>query len=205
MIGLIDYGSGNIHAIATIYHRLEIPFALIRTAEEIEAADKLILPGVGAFDETMELIDALAITETLHEQVRVRRKPILGVCVGMQVLGDGSEEGTRPGLGWVPGRVLRFRESDFAAKPYLPHMGWNSVAPVTDSPIFEGVDTERGFYFLHSYYFECADQADVLARADYPTPFACAVRRDNVYGMQFHPEKSHDNGVRLFRNFAALA
>ena len=204
MIGLIDYGSGNIHAIATIYHRLEIPFALVKTPREIEEADKLVLPGVGAFDETMDLIGGLGIVETLNEQVLGRGKPVIGVCVGMQVLGDSSEEGRKPGLGWIPGRVLRFRENDFTAKPHLPHMGWNSIAPVGEPEILAGVDVGRGFYFLHSYYFECADASDVLAKADYPTAFACAIRRDNVYGMQFHPEKSHDNGVRLFRNFALL-
>ena len=205
MIGLIDYGSGNIHAIATIYHRLDIPFELVRTVDRIEAADRLILPGVGAFDETMRLIDDLGLVPTLHQQVRTHHKPLMGVCVGMQVLGDGSEEGRLPGFGWVRGAVKRFDEAAFAAKPYLPHMGWNSIRPTGEPEIFRGVDRDRGFYFLHSYYFDAADAADVIAETDYPTPFACAVRHGNVYGMQFHPEKSHDNGVRLFRNFAELS
>ncbi len=204
MIGLIDYGSGNIHAIATIYHRLHIPFELVTTPARVEAADRLILPGVGAFDETMRLVDDMGLVPTLNYQVLERKKPIMGVCVGMQVLGDGSEEGRLPGFGWIKGAVRRFSESDFTTKPHLPHMGWNSIRPVGAPAILDGVDTDRGFYFLHSYFFDPADRGDVIAEADYPTPFACAIRRDNVYGMQFHPEKSHDNGVQLFRNFAKL-
>ena len=203
MIGLIDYGSGNIHAIATIYHRLNIPFELVRTPDRIQAADKLILPGVGAFDETVTMIRNLGITEVLNEEVLQRRKPILGVCVGMQLLAEGSDEGRLPGFGWIPGRVRKFDKSGFGVKPHLPHMGWNAIRPSRATTLFEGVDLDRGFYFLHSYYFECSNQEDILAESDYPEAFASAVQHENVYGMQFHPEKSHHNGVALLQNFAA--
>lgn len=204
MIGLINYGSGNINAIANIYNRLNIDFTFINSAEDIDKADKLILPGVGDFDETMTLLSQMNIIDPLNDYVVKRSIPILGVCVGMQILGESSEEGSLAGLGWIKGSVKKMNESAILEKPYLPHMGWNSVDIKREHQLFDGIDTSDGFYFLHSYHFDCMDNNDILCTSRYGIEFTAAINRNNVYGMQFHPEKSHANGIRLFKNFANL-
>lgn len=204
MTTIINYGSGNVHAIANIHKRLNIPFLLTDRPEELQQAEKLILPGVGAFDETMKCLHNLGIKAILDELVLKKKVPLLGVCVGMQILGDASEEGHLPGFGWIKGSVKKIDASKLASKPHLPHMGWNSISPTRSSSLFEGVDCATGFYFLHSYYFDCDDQADILAMTEYGAPMASAINHENVYGFQFHPEKSHINGIRVFENFANL-
>lgn len=204
MISILDYGSGNIRAIRNIYERLDIPCEYISSAEEIDKADKIILPGVGAFDETISTLRDKGIVSTLNKRVDEGNLPILGICVGMQMLSNQSEEGILPGLGWVPGEVKMFDKSLIQDKPKLPHLGWNSIKIVRDTPLFKGIDEETGFYFVHSYYFQCAEKLNVLATTDYGISFHSAVAKGNVFGVQFHPEKSHDNGIQLLRNFAEL-
>ena len=204
MIALIDYGSGNINAIANIYKRLNIEFEATKDPDRLKKAKKLILPGVGDFDETMELLNNLGIVNALNELVVEKKIPILGVCVGMQILGESSEEGKIKGFGWIKGNVRKIDESLLKTKPHLPHMGWNTVNPVKKDPVFDNVNKKNGFYFLHSYYFDCQNQEDILATSDYGKTFASAIRHENVYGFQFHPEKSHQNGVELFKNFANI-
>ncbi len=204
MIGLIDYGSGNIHAIANIYHRYNYPYIISNNPKELELADKLILPGVGDFDETMKLFRITGLKEIMDELVLEKKVPILGVCVGMQVMGLNSEEGDEEGLGWIKGEIKRLDEDLISDKPKLPHMGWNSIKPINNSKLFKNIDTENGFYFLHSYYFDCYNQENIIAKTSYGLDFACAINRDNIYGCQFHPEKSHKNGIEVFRNFAQL-
>jgi imidazole glycerol-phosphate synthase subunit HisH len=204
MITLINYGSGNIHAIANIYKRLNIPYIMTNDAEELSNAQKLILPGVGDFDETMELIDKLGITDLLNKLVLEKKVPIMGVCVGMQVLSNSSEEGTSPGFGWIDGVVKKIDASTLQTKPHLPHMGWNTAKPIRESLMFNDMNLDKGFYFLHSFYFECKNQGDVLAETTYGHKFASAINHQNIYGFQFHPEKSHQNGIELFKNFALL-
>ncbi|MBC5766928.1 imidazole glycerol phosphate synthase subunit HisH [Ramlibacter albus] len=204
MIGIIDYGSGNIHAIADIYKALNVPHRITRDPAELAQSDRYILPGVGAFDTTMRLIEESGFLDTLREQVQGRGKPLLGICVGMQVLAAGSEEGERAGLGWVQGMVKRIDTSRLTRPPLLPHMGWNSLDVREASPLLEGVDTQRGFYFLHSFCFHVDAPGRSLATAQYGEPLHCVVAQGNVYGIQFHPEKSHANGVRVFLNFAKL-
>jgi imidazole glycerol-phosphate synthase subunit HisH len=204
MITLINYGSGNIHAIANIYKRINIPYIITNNPKELLSANKLILPGVGDFDETMMLLNNLGIKGVLDELVIEKKIPILGVCVGMQILGNNSEEGDLEGFGWIKGNVRKLDETKLTNKPHLPHMGWNTVTIKNDSRLFDNVITDNGFYFLHSYYFDCENQEDVLATAHYGEEFASAINHENVYGFQFHPEKSHQNGVELFRNFANL-
>lgn len=204
MITLINYGSGNIHAIANIYKRLNIPYILTSDISTLKKAEKLILPGVGDFDETMKLFRKLGIKDTLNELVLVKKVPILGVCVGMQVLGKSSDEGLEDGFGWIDGEVKKFDVSKFIHKPYLPHMGWNEVDPVKKSPLFDQVIPDNGFYFLHSYYFSCKNESDILAKTNYGIEFASAINHKNVFGFQFHPEKSHQNGIEIFRNYANL-
>ncbi len=204
MIAIIDYGSGNIAAIANIYKQLKIPHAVTRDADELAKADRYILPGVGAFDATMRNLNDSRIVAVLHEQVIGQGKKLLGICVGMQVLAESSEEGELSGLGWIPGRIKKIDASRLTSGPRLPHMGWNSIQPRAESPIFRGVDVERGFYFLHSYFFDAANDEHVLATVNYGNDMPCSVIRENVIGMQFHPEKSHANGVAIFRNFADI-
>lgn len=204
MIAIINYGSGNIAAIANIYKQLKIPYIVTGKLDELANADRYILPGVGAFDATMQYLNESGMVATLNEQVQVNKKKVMGICVGMQILAESSEEGTLAGLGWIPGRVRKIDASLLPNGPKLPHMGWNSVKPRSDAPLFEGVDIECGFYFLHSYYFDATDAADVSATVQYGMGMPCAVAHANVFGMQFHPEKSHSNGVAVFRNFAEL-
>lgn len=204
MITIVDYGLGNIQAIANIYKRLNIPARTAATSDELEGADKIILPGVGAFDWAMSRLEASGMRGRLDRIVQEDRLPVLGICVGMQMLGSSSDEGELDGLGWIEGDIRRFDEAKFTGPTHLPHMGWNDVAPLSGSPLFAGLEQDARFYFLHSYYFAPRNEADTLAVTEYGGSFACSVARDNVYGVQFHPEKSHQWGVRLLKNFAEM-
>jgi glutamine amidotransferase len=204
LITIIDYGSGNLSAIGNIYERLNIEYKIAKSPSEIIGAEKLFLPGVGAFDETMILLENSGFRKALDIEVLINKVPIIGICVGMQVLGGSSEEGKLPGLGYINGQVKRLDENLIINKPYLPHMGWNNISIKRQSPLFEEIDTEVGFYFLHSFYFECYNHSDVLAFTEYGQSFASAINHENVYGIQFHPEKSHNNGISLLKNFANL-
>jgi len=203
MIKIVDYGLGNILAFQNMYKRLNVDVGVARTADELAGASRIILPGVGAFDHAMELLDASGMRATLDELVLQRRVPVLGICVGMQILARTSDEGRLAGLGWIDARVRGFSALG-NDELLLPHMGWNDVQPVTPTPLFEGLRPEGRFYFLHSYFFECAREQDVAARTTYGVDFACAVHADNIYGVQFHPEKSHHFGTQLLKNFAEL-
>lgn len=204
MITIVDYGLGNVQAIANIYKRLNIPVTRAATAHELDGTQKMILPGVGAFDWAMSRLEASGMRGRLDELVLEERRPVLGICVGMQMLGYGSDEGELDGLGWIEGNVRRFDEASFTGATHLPHMGWNDVKPVPATLLFAGLEQDARFYFLHSYYFAPRNEADMLAVTDYGGTFACSVARDNVYGVQFHPEKSHQWGVRLLKNFAEM-
>ncbi|WP_417449433.1 imidazole glycerol phosphate synthase subunit HisH [Kordiimonas sp.] len=202
MITVVNYGSGNISAITNIYKRLNIPCVVATGADAIAQATHLVLPGVGAFDATIDQLDRSGMRPMLDKKVLEDHTPVIGVCVGMQIMAKSSEEGQRGGLGWVDAHVRRFDTATLAHKPHIPHLGWNVATPVKPVPLFEGIDVERGFYFLHSYYFECCNDDDVLATTHYGTTFTSSVNAGNVFGVQFHPEKSHQNGIRLFKNFA---
>ncbi|OOG44677.1 imidazole glycerol phosphate synthase subunit HisH [Polaromonas sp. A23] len=204
MIALVDYGLGNIHAFMNIYRSLNIPAVVADSAEKLESADHLILPGVGAFDWAMAKLNSSGMRSLLDEMVLVRKVPILGVCVGMQMMAQRSDEGVMPGLGWIKGEVKRFDEASFTQQTHLPHMGWNNVNPQRTGGLFADMLSSPMFYFLHSYYFSPADPAESLALTDYNGMFSSAVASGNVFGMQFHPEKSHRAGTQLLKNFAAL-
>ena len=204
MIAIINYGSGNIRAIENIYGRLGIPFAIASTAKDLAGADRIVLPGVGAFDQAMTELERSGMRRALDVAVLEDHKPILGICVGMQLLAKSSEEGQAVGLGWIDGVVKRFDRPTFGAQTQLPHMGWNSVKPAKPSRLFANVDLEAGYYFLHSYYFACADHDDVLGTTGYGSNFTSAVHHDNIFGVQFHPEKSHQAGIELLKNFADM-
>ncbi|MFN3474837.1 MAG: imidazole glycerol phosphate synthase subunit HisH [Blastomonas sp.] len=203
MIALVDYGVGNITAFADIFKRLNVPVVIADEAKKMDGADHIILPGVGAFDWAMQKLNDSGMRQRLDELVLGAKIPVLGVCVGMQMMANGSDEGDLAGLGWIDARVRRFAPEADGKVRLLPHMGWNDVEPTSADGLFSGLEQGQ-FYFLHSYYFEPASQDSVLAVTDYGERYASAVGSDNVYGTQFHPEKSHHWGVELLRNFAKL-
>ncbi len=202
MIAIVNYGLGNIHAFVNIYKRLGIPFSVVTTAEELAKAEKIILPGVGAFDWAMTLLAESGMRHCLDDLVLRQKRPVLGVCVGMQLMARYSEEGKLAGLGWIDADVKRFDETSFNQKTHLPHMGWNNVHPRVTSCLFRGLEEGSQFYFLHSYYFQPCRPDDALAWTDYCGRFASAVRSGSIWGVQFHPEKSHHWGIQLLKNFA---
>ena len=204
MIHVLDYGLGNVQAFLTMYRRLGFEAIHAKTAGDLAGAQKIILPGVGAFDHAMELLNQSNIRTTLEALILYDKVPVLGICVGMQILASFSDEGHLPGLGWVPGNVRAFRTNAQCSNLPLPHMGWNDVQPMPGSPLFAGLESDPRFYFLHSYYFECEDPSHVAASAAYGFDFSCGVNVGNVYGVQFHPEKSHHFGAQLLKNFADL-
>lgn len=204
MIHVIDYGLGNVQAFLTQYKRLGFEAIRAKTATELTGCRKIILPGVGAFDHAIELLNQSGMRPTLEALVLQDKVPVLGICVGMQLLASASDEGHLPGLGWVSGKVRAFRANERSASLPLPHMGWNDVQPKPGSPLFAGLESDAQFYFLHSYYFECNEPSHVAAVAAYGFDFSCAVTAGNVYGVQFHPEKSHHFGTKLLKNFAEL-
>ncbi len=204
MITIINYGLGNISAFANVYKRLNIPVIIAARKEELENAEKIILPGVGAFDHAMTLLQQSGMKESLDELVLGKKIPVLGICVGMQILAKSSEEGVLPGLGWIDGVVKKFDASLIKHKTRLPHMGWNTINPQKSNKLLESFDDGARFYFLHSYYFHCSNIRNEIAETEYGLPFTSAVNSDNIYGVQFHPEKSHENGITLLNNFANL-
>lgn len=204
MITIVDYGLGNIRAFQNVYERLNIPVKVARKAEDLKGTEKIILPGVGAFDYAMSQLNASGMREELEKQVLFNKVPVVGICVGMQMLARSSDEGVLPGLGWIDGEVKKFDESTIAFKTRLPHMGWNTIKPISTNPILTGLEDGSRFYFLHSYFFLPDHPQSIISQTEYGIKYASAVNRMNIYGIQFHPEKSHANGVMVLRNFALL-
>ena len=204
MIGIINYGSGNIQAVANIYKRVGISYKIVNTKEDFDEVEKLILPGVGAFDATMKVLNNSGLRDALDWQVLENQKPVLGICVGMQIMSNGSEEGLEAGLGWIKGKVKKFDISNLVQKPFLPHMGWNTINPISNSSLFHNIDIALGFYFVHSFYYETEKQDSILAQTEYGGLFTSAVYDRHIFGVQFHPEKSHMNGINLLTNFADI-
>ena len=204
MITVVDYGSGNVSAIANIYKALNIPCRVSKKIDDIATASHLVLPGVGAFDTTISQLEASGLRSVLDRKVCAEKIPVLGICVGMQIMARSSEEGLADGLGWLPAIVKKFDISKLRHKPHLPHLGWNIAHPVSGSRLFSGVDIEKGFYFLHSFYLECDDKKNALAKSHYGIKFTSSAFAENVFGVQFHPEKSHYNGIQIFKNFAGF-
>ena len=204
MIGIVDYGSGNIQAIQNIFTKLKFETFFARSPEDLKKAHKIILPGVGAFDQAIRQLEKSGMRTALDYFAMVEKKPVLGICVGLQIMAKSSDEGILPGFGWFDATVKKFDESKIDFKPKLPHMGWNEIEPTESHPLLNDIDCEKGFYFIHSYYFDAHEPKDVLIKAHYGDNFCCAVRKDNIFGFQFHPEKSHSNGINLFKNFAEM-
>lgn len=204
MITIADYGLGNIRAFLNIYRRMNVEVKTAVSADELQGATKVILPGVGSFDQAMRQLEQSGMRPALDDLALRQKVPVLGVCVGMQMLGQGSDEGVLPGLGWIEGRVKKLEVPQAAERLPIPHMGWNDVHPQRRSKLFAELDSDARFYFLHSYYFHCRHQEHEIATSNYGTTFACAVNAGNIFGVQFHPEKSHQHGDRVLKNFGAL-
>jgi len=204
VISICNYGIGNVQALANIYKRLNLPARIVSTADELAKAERIILPGVGSFDWAMTRLERSGMRPVLDDLVLSKGRPVLGICVGMQMMAKRSDEGILPGLGWIDGEVKRFDKGPRTAPTQLPHMGWNDVEPCRSDRLFNGIGSEGRFYFLHSYYLAPKDFNSVLAYTDYHGRFTSIVRLRNVYGVQFHPEKSHCWGIQLLKSFAEV-
>ena len=200
MIGVIDYGMGNLGSILNMMKKIGAEARIAASPDDIAQSEKIILPGVGSFDHGMRNLEERGLRSALEDCVIRGGKPILGICLGMQLMTASSEEGNLPGLGWIDAVTRRFRFDDPTMK--VPHMAWNGVDVRRPGDLFEDVDSEPRFYFVHSYFVVCRQADDVLATTEYGHPFVSAFRRGNVMGVQFHPEKSHRFGMKLLRNFA---
>jgi glutamine amidotransferase len=204
MIVIVDYGMGNLGSIFNMLKKVGAKVAISSNADDIQQAEKLILPGVGAFDTGMLRLQELNLIDVLHDTVIIRKTPTLGVCLGMQLLLNRSKEGKQPGLGWIEGESVRFHFDSNQTNLKVPHMGWNTVAIQQESALFKGLEQEARYYFVHSYHVVCDRMEDRLAMTDYGYSFVSAVQRENILGVQFHPEKSHKFGMQLYKNFVAL-
>lgn len=202
MIFVVDYGVGNIQAFLNVFKRLGVDAERATTPDTLAGATRLLLPGVGHFDHAIQRLNASGMRPRLDELVLGSQVPILGVCVGMQMLAEGSDEGLLPGLNWIPGRVRAFANHPGSTALPLPHMGWNELRPCGGAKLFaKGFDDAPQFYFLHSYYFDAHDRHDVAATAHYGIDFDAVVSRGHIHGVQCHPEKSHHWGEQLIQNF----
>ena len=205
MIVIVDYGMGNLGSILNMLRKVGAPEALVSSnPSDIERADKLILPGVGAFDTGMLKLRETGLVGLLKEKVLQDKTPTLGVCLGMQLMGKVSEEGELPGLGWFDAECVRFR-FEASARLKIPHMGWNTVNIQKEGTLFKEMHEEPRFYFVHSYHVVSHNPDDVLATTDYGYPFVSAVQRGNIMATQFHPEKSHKFGMKIYKNFVEPA
>lgn len=200
-ITIIDYGMGNLGSIQNMFKRIGIKASISRDLTVISQASKLVLPGVGAFDAAMTRIDEAQMRPILDKKALVERIPILGICLGMQLLTHASEEGNQLGLGWIDAQCHRLPTQ---AELKVPHMGWNTVVPMTESPLTENLPADARFYFVHSYYVKAQNPKDVILEAEHGIGFAAAIQSKNIFGAQFHPEKSHRYGMKLLENFARL-
>jgi glutamine amidotransferase len=201
MLTVIDYGLGNLRSICAALERLEIEYRCTSDKAQIREATGLILPGVGAFPDGMKNLQQLDLLDSLNELVLEKARPILGICLGFQLMAsEGEEFGCSSGLGWVRARVVRLRQPEQSIR--IPHVGWNDCTRVNESPIFSGIPEQTLFYFTHSYHMECEDEGDISAFSNHGQKFIASIRKGNIFGTQFHPEKSQLQGLMMLRNFS---
>ena len=202
MISIVDYGAGNLGSVANMLKFIGASFQIVDSPEQLSNATKIILPGVGNYDLGMRSLREKGFETILKQKAHIDKIPFMGICLGMQMLGDSSEEGADPGLGLIPGRVVKFSNTKDVK---VPHMGWNLVDFKPDNEINRNLPADSRFYFVHSYYFVPECGGDILMKTNYGgSSFVSGVKRGNVIGFQFHPEKSHKFGMQLFRNFVEL-
>ena len=204
MIGIVDYGLGNIQAFLNIYKKLNVEARIVSNTNDLKSADRFVLPGVGAFDWAMAKFNESGMKEGLTTLVMKEGLPILGVCVGMQMMSRRSDEGVLNGLGWVDAEVKSIKNRNSMQKIDVPHMGWNNISVEKQHKIFNDIKDDARFYFLHSYYFHENIEGLVLASTVYGNSFTSCMNSDSIFGVQFHPEKSHKWGVQLLKNFSLL-
>lgn len=207
MITIIDYGAGNIKSIQNMLKRLGVNSIISSNAEEIKRAEKLILPGVGHFDHGMKNLRKSGLIDILNTKVLNEKCPFLGICLGAQLLGNGSEEGSEKGLGWIPMSVVKFDLNKSQNRLKVPHMGWNFIQiqeSVNSKKMFKNLEQDARFYFVHSFHMLTDTEDYILAKTEYGYPFTSAVNFQNIYGVQFHPEKSHKFGLQLLENFSKI-
>lgn len=200
MITIIDYGMGNIRSVQKVFQRLNIQVQITSNHKEILSADKLLLPGVGHFANGMKKLEETGLKEILDQQVLIKKVPIMGICLGMQLMTKNSAEGNVEGLGWVDAQTSRFNFENQNLK--IPHMGWNQINVKKNTPMSNSIKGDDLFYFVHSYFVSCNQEKDVLFLSNYGNPFVSGFEKDNIVGVQFHPEKSHRSGMRLIQNFS---
>jgi len=203
MIAIINYGMGNLGSIKRKMDIMGFKSMITSDQANIKTSNKIILPGVGHFAKAVSEIKKRGLWDLISDQVIIEKKPILGICLGMQLMVRHSEEGETDGFEWIDANVIRFKVSD-TRKFKVPHMGWNTTKQVKDSPLFEKINLDSEFYFVHSYHVQCNNPEDILAETTYDYPFTAAFQKENIFGVQFHPEKSHDAGETLLRNFVNL-
>jgi imidazole glycerol-phosphate synthase subunit HisH len=201
LITIVDYGLGNLGSIVNMFKRVGVQAAIVSDLDKISSADKILLPGVGKFDAAMTRLNETGLREVLDQKVLIDKIPVLGICLGMQLMTNNSDEGELAGLGWVDAETKKFPKVEGLK---VPHMGWNLVKPCKSNPLCNSLPGEPRFYFVHSYYVEVSNQAHSLMKTSYEVEFDSAICRENIYGMQFHPEKSHKFGMAIFKQFAEL-
>jgi len=204
MITIVDYGIGNLESIKNMLRRIGVDAIISGRKEDITTADKIVLPGMGSFEKCMLALHDSGLREVLEAQVREEKKPFLGICVGLQMLMRRSDEGIEKGLNWIDGDTVAFDATRLAANQKIPNMGWLDIEIVNSNPLSKNLQGAR-YYFAHSFHVRLDEAQEEWIRASYGYPFTAAIRKDNVYGVQFHPEKSHKFGMQLLKNFAELA
>lgn len=202
MISIVDYGAGNIKSIFNMLKRIGVKSEITNSLESLDKAEKIILPGVGHFDYGMQNLKSSGLIECLNRKVLKDKVPFLGICLGAQLLGIDSEEGTEKGLAWIPMHVRKFKMDEGKLK--VPHMGWNYVNIKVESQLFTKLENEARFYFVHSYFMDPIEEDFILAKTSYGNEFVSAVRKENIFGVQFHPEKSHAYGMQMLKNFSLI-
>ena len=203
-IVIVDYRTGNLNSIKRILDRIGSLSIISSQVQDVTRADKLILPGVGHSAKAMATLNQLGLHDALNEAVLIKRKAVLGICLGMELFGMTSEEGDTPGLQWLDAEAVRFKIPVAAARHKVPHMGWNRVQIKKSSALMRGVEDLSEFYFAHSYYLKINDRSDLLSETEYGVSFPSAVERNNIFGVQYHPEKSHRSGAQVLKNFVEM-